>query len=298
MLAYCIIRGPGIRHNFRSSRATVTHRRIETDGLGLTTANRYHYPILCCASSPQCKCTVRPKDARASTALALLACVSCIRAKSTLQTSPLLQRRAVASRVAGSTTRLAVVHVTCVPASAAGLCVSTAANDWAADTQHRDSDMNFLEVLRVCLFVIEWIWTACAAFLFPDKLVGKNASVLPDGNVCFFDRQLDLSRCNFGFAWGLIAFLVLSATLVWYSLGFCSSLQLPANVEVIIFSWLALWWVSFCRLPCLSAPSILLLTSLRRDCVSRGQTNFLHAYLSLTFLGFDVSCSAQLSSLL
>lgn len=103
--------------------------------------------------------------------------------------------------------------------------------------------MNFMEVARVALFFIEWIWTAVVAFIFPDKLIGKVPGLNGGNNVCHFDRQLDLSRCRFGLAWGLIAFLILSATIMWYSLDFCTSLQLPANVEVVIFSWLTLWWV-------------------------------------------------------
>jgi hypothetical protein len=103
--------------------------------------------------------------------------------------------------------------------------------------------MNFSEVLRALLFLIEFIWTSCATFIFPDQLIEKNTAVQASGNVCYFDRQLDLSRCNFGFAWGLIAFLILSTTIIWYALGFCTSIQLPANVEVVVFAWLALWWV-------------------------------------------------------
>lgn len=159
--------------------------------------------------------------------------------------------------------------------------------------------MNFLELLRVALFVIEWIWTACATFLFPDKLVGKNAAVQPSGNVCYFDRQLDLSRCNFGFAWGLIAFLILSATLVWYSLGFCSSIQLPANVEVIIFSWLALWWVCIVLSHSLKHRNSLPASKAYDDVLHVNRlTNIVHAYFFLVFLVFDISSLALLSSLL
>jgi hypothetical protein len=103
--------------------------------------------------------------------------------------------------------------------------------------------MNLGEVARAFLFLVEWIWTACVTFIFPDQLIEKNGEIKADGSICYFDRQLDLSRCNFGLSWGLIAFLLLSATLIWYSLDFCTSIQLPANVEVVIFSWLTLWWV-------------------------------------------------------
>jgi hypothetical protein len=103
--------------------------------------------------------------------------------------------------------------------------------------------MNFVEVSRVFLFLVEWIWTAVVAFVFPDKLIGKETGINSNNNVCRFDRQIDLSRCRFGLAWGLIALLILSATIIWYTLEFCTSLQLPNNVETVIMSWLALWWV-------------------------------------------------------
>lgn len=108
--------------------------------------------------------------------------------------------------------------------------------------------MDFVEIARVLLFVIEWIWTACVAFIFPDQLI-KGGPGKSSAKACFFDRQQDLSRCNFGMAWGLIALFILTATLVWYGMNFCTSIRLPPNLEVVIFSWLALWWVrnSLCR---------------------------------------------------
>lgn len=45
-------------------------------------------------------------------------------------------------------------------------------------------------------------------------------------------------------AWATIAFLVLTITIIWYTLEYCSTIQLPGNVETVIFSWLTIWWVS------------------------------------------------------
>lgn len=100
------------------------------------------------------------------------------------------------------------------------------------------------EIFRVLLFIVEWIWTAVVAFIFPDKLIAGESKIKQGQNVCLFDRQIDLSRCRFGLAWGLIAFLILTAVIIWWTLEFCTEFVLPATVEVVVFSWLTLWWVS------------------------------------------------------
>eukprot|EP00173_Palmaria_palmata_P005232 Plantae.Rhodophyta-Palmaria_palmata.ctg8877.p1 GENE.Plantae.Rhodophyta-Palmaria_palmata.ctg8877~~Plantae.Rhodophyta-Palmaria_palmata.ctg8877.p1 ORF type:complete len:173 (-),score=18.85 Plantae.Rhodophyta-Palmaria_palmata.ctg8877:553-1071(-) len=98
------------------------------------------------------------------------------------------------------------------------------------------------EVAKVFLFIVQWIWTACVAFIFPDQLIGESPLKSSSAKVCLFDRQQDLSRCNFGMAWGLLALFILTGTLIWYSLNFCTSIRLPPNLEVVVFAWLALWW--------------------------------------------------------
>lgn len=104
------------------------------------------------------------------------------------------------------------------------------------------SDESSIELVRVGLFVFEWIWTTVAAFIFPDKLIGSEDSV---GSVCFFDRQPELSRCRYGLAWGTIAWLVLTMTIIAYLLDFCSRVGLTRRAEIVIFAWLTLWWVSY-----------------------------------------------------
>jgi hypothetical protein len=104
--------------------------------------------------------------------------------------------------------------------------------------------MALLEIARSILFVIEWIWTVSIMSLFPSQLIKKTVDSPVDKKVCLFDRQIDLSRCRFGTAWAAIAFIILTLTIIWYLLEFCTSIELPYNVEVIIFSWLAIWWVS------------------------------------------------------
>lgn len=118
--------------------------------------------------------------------------------------------------------------------------------------------MDVGEVAKVFLFIIQWIWTACVAFIFPGQLIDESPLKSSSAKVCLFDRQQDLSRCNFGMAWGLLALFILTGTLIWYSLNFCTSIRLPPNLEVVVFAWLALWWVrDWSRLPyCLLEPWI------------------------------------------
>jgi hypothetical protein len=105
--------------------------------------------------------------------------------------------------------------------------------------------MALLEIFRVILFVIEWVWTVSIMSVFPSQLMKKTTDSPIDKKVCLFDRQVDLSRCRFGTAWAAIAFAILTLAIIWYLLEFCTSVELPYNVEVIIFSWLAIWWVGF-----------------------------------------------------
>jgi hypothetical protein len=107
------------------------------------------------------------------------------------------------------------------------------------------AQMALIEIFRVILFVVEWIWTVSIMSVFPSQLMRKTADSPVDKKVCLFDRQVDLSRCRFGTAWAAIAFAILTLAIIWYLLEFCTSVELPYNVEVIIFSWLAIWWVRF-----------------------------------------------------
>ncbi|CAN8076139.1 unnamed protein product [Agarophyton chilense] len=103
--------------------------------------------------------------------------------------------------------------------------------------------MGRLECCRIILYIVEWIWTTVVMAIFPNKLAVEAPTV--NGafeNICLFNANVGRSRCQYGVAWATVAFVVLSITMIWYFLDYCSNIQLPANVEFIIFSWLALWW--------------------------------------------------------
>lgn len=132
--------------------------------------------------------------------------------------------------------------------------------------------MALLECCRLLLYLIEWIWTTVVLGIFPSQL--KKDAPTVDGTtegICLFNMNVGQSRCNYGvsnlfctpcylfsmqtltflywlqtqMAWAAVAFVVLTVTIIWYALEYCSSIQLPGNVETTIFIWLSLWWVCF-----------------------------------------------------
>lgn len=106
--------------------------------------------------------------------------------------------------------------------------------------------MALLDCCRLMLFLIEWIWTTVVLGIFPDQLT--TTEQLTDGSfegACLFNMNLGQSRCDFGIAWAAIAFLVLTCTIIWYFLEYCTSARFSTHVETIIFTWLTVWWVRF-----------------------------------------------------
>lgn len=118
--------------------------------------------------------------------------------------------------------------------------------------------MVFFETLRIVLYLLNWIWTTTVMSIIPSQLIVPQELVT--GVVspsCLLNLRLGRSRCDFGIAWAAIAFIILSTTLAFYALEYCTtSVYLDAHAERLIFSWLAVWWlVAAIALTIIKSPS-------------------------------------------
>ncbi|CAN8070653.1 unnamed protein product [Agarophyton chilense] len=62
-------------------------------------------------------------------------------------------------------------------------------------------------------------------------------------NICLFNANVGRSRCDYGLMWSAIGLVILTVTIAWYCIEYCTRFNLPGRAEVLIFSWLALWWL-------------------------------------------------------